>query len=49
MEPKLQHLINYTQQRLATANLQLSDHGKAEIIKRFKLPSDKGGYSSYWK
>jgi len=42
-------LINYTQQRLATAGLTLSEHGIAEMLKRWKLPENQGGYSNYWK
>lgn len=41
-------LIQYTEKRLATANLKLSDLGKAEMLKRFNKSEDNGGYSQYW-
>ena len=49
MDHKLQILLTYINTRLTTAGLTLSPFGKAEVLKRWKLPEDKGGYSNYWK
>ena len=45
---QLDKLIAYTELRLATVNLKLSDFGKAAIAKRFAKPEADGGYSVYW-
>jgi hypothetical protein len=45
----LEKLITYINERLATDGLTLSQYGKDEVAKRFKLPESQGGYSNYWK
>jgi len=45
----LNNLINYIEQRLATADLELSQYGKDEVVKRFNKSEANGGYSDYWK
>ena len=49
MSKQLLKLIEYTNNRLAVANLTLSDFGKQEIAKRFNKKENEGGYSDYWK
>ena len=41
-------LITYTEARLATAGLTLSDYGIEEMRKRFNKPESEGGYSLHW-
>jgi len=40
--------LKYTNERLATAGLTLSDYGIEELRKRFNKPEAEGGYSTYW-
>lgn len=46
---QVEEFIEYTESRLKTANLVLSEFGKSEISKRWKQKPDQGGYSNYWK
>lgn len=42
-------LVKYTNDRLATVSMQLSDYGIAEMLKRFHKKESEGGYSNYWR
>ena len=42
-------LIAFTNKRIATAGLQLTAFGKAEMLKRFNKKEAEGGYSDYWR
>ena len=41
-------LLAYTEARLATNGLCLSEYGKAKLLERFNKDEADGGFSPYW-
>ena len=46
---QFEKLVAYTNARLATAGLVLSDVGLQSMLERFNKSEANGGYSDYWK